>query len=233
VRRNVARARSLFLVLLVGVLFSGGCGAAKGSLVGSAGKAIYAWVAGALGLGGSETDPAEESAPGAEEGGVLEAVTHALGGDDEASEAEEGGGFWRYSEPNGTLRFVQSFDEVPIGSRATAERIETARRPAANAGREPRREPRLAARRPLPQPEAAPARHSDVVIYTTPTCGWCRKTLAWLDARGVDYVNKDVQSNPEYAEELYRLTGSGSVPVVDVDGELVRGYDTRSLEELL
>jgi mycoredoxin len=84
-----------------------------------------------------------------------------------------------------------------------------------------------------PPAEAAPDRDAEVVVYTTSWCGWCRKTLAYLDRRGVEYWNRDIEQDREAASELRRKTGSTAIPVVDVDGELVRGYDQRRLEELI
>jgi glutaredoxin 3 len=60
------------------------------------------------------------------------------------------------------------------------------------------------------------------VVYTTTWCPWCRKTLAWLDERGVDYVNKDIEDDPAHRDELLRKSGGTSIPVVEIDGELVR-----------
>ncbi len=71
------------------------------------------------------------------------------------------------------------------------------------------------------------------MIYTTPWCGWCRKTLAWLDSHGVDYENRDIESDPRAREELLAKTGSTSIPVVEVDGRVIRGYSPRKMEQLL
>jgi glutaredoxin len=218
--------------LVAAALVTGGCGSARDSAAGSVARAVLASLAGALGLGDEAPDE-EAPADAREPAGVLETIGGVLTGDtEEASEPEAGGGFWRYTEPNGTLRFVQTLDEVPLGSRATAERVGTEpRRTAARSA--PRRKPaRVFQPAPDPEPDL-PAANADVIVYTTRTCGWCRKTLAWLDAKGVDYVNKDVGGNPEWAEELYRKSGGGSVPVIDVGGEIVRGYDVEALDELL
>jgi glutaredoxin len=84
-----------------------------------------------------------------------------------------------------------------------------------------------------PQTASEPTSEPPVVVYTTAWCGWCRKTLAHLDRRGVDYWNRDIEQDREAASELRRKTGSTAIPVVDVEGELVRGYDQRRLDELI
>jgi len=85
-------------------------------------------------------------------------------------------------------------------------------------------------------PEAKPA--EGVIVYKTEWCGVCTKLLAYLDRKGVDYVAKDIEKDPEAAGELQaksREKGlkTGSVPVIDVGGELMVGFDRARLEKLL
>lgn len=196
--------------------------------------ALLALLVAGCGAGEDATlaDPAAPAEADEDEGGdVLGAVSRALGADED-EEPDAGPGYWRYTEANGSLRFVQTWAEVPASARDGAERISTAA-----PQRETRREaaPRPRRTRPLrpAQEEPAPRADATVVVYTTSWCGWCRKTLAWLDERGVDYENRDIERNPEWAQELERKTGRQSIPVVDVDGRLVRGFDPGTLEELL
>jgi glutaredoxin-like YruB-family protein len=72
-----------------------------------------------------------------------------------------------------------------------------------------------------------------VVVYTTPWCGWCRKTLAHLDDKGIRYVNKDIEANAAYRQELRGKTGSTAVPVIEIGEELVRGFDVARIDHLL
>ena len=72
-----------------------------------------------------------------------------------------------------------------------------------------------------------------MVVYTAPWCGWCRRTLAHLDARNVTYVNKDIEASPANRDELIRKTGRTSIPVVDIEGELIRGHDPARIDALL
>ena len=72
-----------------------------------------------------------------------------------------------------------------------------------------------------------------MVVYTTAWCGWCRKTLAFLDERGVRYVNKDIEANDWNRDELIEKTGRTSIPVVEINGEIIRGYNAERMEQLL
>jgi glutaredoxin-like YruB-family protein len=75
--------------------------------------------------------------------------------------------------------------------------------------------------------------YAEVVVYTTSWCPWCRKTLAWLDARGVEYENRDIEKNPAWRDELLEKSGSTSIPVVEIEGEVIRGFNPGRMGELL
>lgn len=77
-----------------------------------------------------------------------------------------------------------------------------------------------------------------VVLYVTPWCGYCKKAAAHLRRRGVAFVERDIDSDPAAAAELARklaaagLSGGG-VPVLDVDGTVVIGFDRARIDKLL
>ena len=77
-----------------------------------------------------------------------------------------------------------------------------------------------------------------VIVYSTAWCGFCKKAKAWLTARNIRFEAKDVEAEPEAAEELEAkkqaagTAGQGGVPVIDVGGELIYGFDVPSLERL-
>ena len=82
--------------------------------------------------------------------------------------------------------------------------------------------------------EVNPNDFPEVVIYTTKTCPHCRKALAHLERRGVPYVNKDVETDRR-AEKEYLRKGKGrrGVPLIDVGGEILRGYSPKTLDSAL
>jgi glutaredoxin len=142
--------------------------------------------------------------------------------------------FYQWTDERGSVRFARSLEEVPPAWRDEAGQVEvdaSAFQPQpAQKRTPPAREP--AFRSSAAQPERRRDWH-EVTIYTAPWCGWCRKTLAFLDARGVEYVNKDIEADEEWAEELREKSGSGSVPFVEIDGEPVRGYNPGKMTALL
>ena len=79
---------------------------------------------------------------------------------------------------------------------------------------------------------------ADVILYGTSWCGYCKKARAWLTERGVRFTDKDVEKDAGAAEELSRKKAKqqlrhGGVPVIDVRGTLVLGFDQPKLEKLL
>jgi glutaredoxin len=193
------------------------------------------------GLAGGAGEAPEGAGPSG--GGALSiaADEDAAGAVAPERDADDGGsGFYKVVEPNGTVRFVSNLSEVPVEQRGGAERLALA--PSKSKPSAPRRAPprrsaqQLAASDSAPPPAAiAPSTGPhEVVIYTTSWCGWCNKTRAWLDAKGVDYVDKDVERDESAAFEMRELTGGeGGVPVVVIDGQVIRGFDQARMRKLL
>ncbi len=73
----------------------------------------------------------------------------------------------------------------------------------------------------------------EVKLYTTPTCVPCKAVKRFFEDRGVEYAEIDVAADREAMQELVRISGNITVPVVTVDGEVVVGFDKERLSELL
>jgi len=144
--------------------------------------------------------------------------------------------YYSYVEPGGTLRFVDRLEDVPEAERPRAKAIRGRAAPAAarwGSGKSGRKPWSAALAEPQAPPHAESGGAQDVVVYTTSWCPWCRKTLAFLDARHVRYVNKDIEKNPAWRSELVEKTGSASVPVVEIGGQRIDGFDQAAMERLL
>ena len=72
-----------------------------------------------------------------------------------------------------------------------------------------------------------------VKIYTTPTCPWCHKVKDWLKEHKVDFKDIDVSTDQEKAKEMVDKSGQMGVPVTDVDGEIIVGFDVEKLKKAL
>jgi len=74
---------------------------------------------------------------------------------------------------------------------------------------------------------------SEVVVYSTPTCGYCHQVKQYLSQRGVPYREVDVAADRQAASEMVDLSGQRGVPVVVIDGQVVIGFNRPRIDELL
>ncbi|HOM03675.1 MAG TPA: Uxx-star family glutaredoxin-like (seleno)protein [Acetivibrio sp.] len=73
----------------------------------------------------------------------------------------------------------------------------------------------------------------DVIVYTTPTCPWCTRVKEYLDEKGVSYREINVASDRNAAMEMIRKSGQRGVPVVDIGGNIVVGFDQGKIDSLI
>lgn len=79
---------------------------------------------------------------------------------------------------------------------------------------------------------AAGAPHR-VLVFTTPTCPWCNRAKSYLRGRGVTFREVDVSRDAAAARELVRRTGQMGVPVIEIDGRPIVGFDQPKIDRLL
>ncbi|MBW2996571.1 glutathione S-transferase N-terminal domain-containing protein [Candidatus Woesearchaeota archaeon] len=72
-----------------------------------------------------------------------------------------------------------------------------------------------------------------VKIYTTPTCPWCKKTKEFLKENNIEYEEINVVGNQEAQKEMIDKSGQMGVPVLDIDGTIIVGYDVERIKQAL
>jgi len=72
-----------------------------------------------------------------------------------------------------------------------------------------------------------------VTVYSTPTCSWCQAAKDHLSAHGISFEDVDVQANMDRAREMIEKSGQYGVPVLDIDGEIIVGFDRARIDSLL
>ena len=72
-----------------------------------------------------------------------------------------------------------------------------------------------------------------VVIYSTPTCPYCKRAKEYLSRKGISYTDIDVAQDREKAREMTQKSGQMSVPVIIIDDEIVVGFNQILLDKLL
>ena len=72
-----------------------------------------------------------------------------------------------------------------------------------------------------------------VTVYSTPTCPYCHMAKEYFKKNGVKYSDVDVASDVKRAEEMMRKSGQMGVPVIDIDGTIIVGYDLPAIKKAL
>ncbi len=74
---------------------------------------------------------------------------------------------------------------------------------------------------------------SKVIIYSTPTCTYCKMAKDFFAKNNVAYEEHDVASDAQAREEMVNKSHQLGVPVIDVDNQIIIGFDQRTLEKVL
>jgi glutaredoxin-like YruB-family protein len=72
-----------------------------------------------------------------------------------------------------------------------------------------------------------------VVVFTTPTCSWCRKVKKFLKENQIRYKEVDVSRDAQALRDMVRKSGQRGVPQVWINNQPVVGYDESKLKNLL
>lgn len=74
---------------------------------------------------------------------------------------------------------------------------------------------------------------SEITVYFSPACPHCRQLLEYLDSNGIEYSGRDVTISESARQDVERLTGRLTIPVVVIKGEVIKGFDRNRLRNLL
>lgn len=76
-------------------------------------------------------------------------------------------------------------------------------------------------------------KNKKVLIYSTVTWPWCTKVKDYLDSKNISYEDYDVAKDREKAIEMVNKSGQQGVPVIDVDGTIIVGFDQKRINRAL
>ncbi|HNV01220.1 MAG TPA: glutaredoxin domain-containing protein [archaeon] len=74
---------------------------------------------------------------------------------------------------------------------------------------------------------------SKVIVYSTTTCPYCVMAKDWLKGKKVEFDDINVGINQDKAREMIQKSGQMGVPVIDVAGSIIVGFDRPKIEEAL
>ncbi len=72
-----------------------------------------------------------------------------------------------------------------------------------------------------------------ITIYSTPSCPYCFTLKEFLKENNIDFEDKDISKDKSAREEMIKKSGQMGVPVVNIDGKIVIGFDREKICKLL
>lgn len=72
-----------------------------------------------------------------------------------------------------------------------------------------------------------------VKVYSTPTCPWCTVAKKYLASKNINFQEVDVSKNREAASEMVKKSGQRGVPVLDINGSIIVGFDQNRIDRLI
>ena len=74
---------------------------------------------------------------------------------------------------------------------------------------------------------------TNITVYSTKMCPYCVMAKKYLESRNVDFTEVDVSSDYSKALEMVKKSGQQGVPVIDIDGQIIVGFDRQKIDQIL
>jgi glutaredoxin 3 len=72
-----------------------------------------------------------------------------------------------------------------------------------------------------------------ITVYSTPTCPYCVMAKRYLTEKGVNYEDVNVAEDQKRAFEMLTKSGQMGVPVLDIGGQVIIGFDRRAIDDAI
>jgi len=72
-----------------------------------------------------------------------------------------------------------------------------------------------------------------VIVYSTPNCPWCIRVKQFLKENNVLFLDWDVSVDQLAADEMIKKSAQMGVPVLDIDGQIIVGFDREKIKSAL
>lgn len=73
----------------------------------------------------------------------------------------------------------------------------------------------------------------NVTVYSSPACHYCAMAKDYLKEKGVEFTEINVMDNQEAAKKIMEKTEQIGLPVIEIDGHFIPGFDQEKIDELL
>ncbi|MCA9957860.1 MAG: glutaredoxin domain-containing protein [Chloroflexota bacterium] len=72
-----------------------------------------------------------------------------------------------------------------------------------------------------------------VIVFSTPTCAYCNMAKRYFRDNGIKFRDVDVSRDAAAARDVVRRSGQMGVPVIDIGGKIVVGFDKPKINQML
>lgn len=72
-----------------------------------------------------------------------------------------------------------------------------------------------------------------ITVYSTATCPYCIKVKQFLKENNAEFEDIDVSADQQKAQEMIQKSGQMGVPTLDIDGEIIVGFDKEAIKKAL
>jgi len=72
-----------------------------------------------------------------------------------------------------------------------------------------------------------------VKVYSTPTCVYCKTLKGYLTKNNIQFEDIDISKDESQLQKMIKDSGQMGVPVLDIDGEIITGFDKEKVDKLL
>jgi glutaredoxin len=72
-----------------------------------------------------------------------------------------------------------------------------------------------------------------IIVYGAEWCAFCHEAMRYFDSKGVKYVYKNVDLDPADLKASVEKSGQTGIPVLDMDGEIIVGFNRPKIDEVL
>ncbi len=73
----------------------------------------------------------------------------------------------------------------------------------------------------------------EIKIYSTPTCTYCKMAKSYFQQKNVTYTEIDVSKDQAKAQEMVQKSGQMGVPVIDINGKIIVGFNKAEIDKAL
>lgn len=74
---------------------------------------------------------------------------------------------------------------------------------------------------------------ANVKVYSTPTCPYCVMAKRFLKENNIAFDDVNVAADHAAAKRMVEQTGQQGVPVVEIDGQFIVGFDREAIKQEL